>query len=280
MLHDLGKVNAQLSDSLAEREHLVSLRQSTAEFAHDMRNPLMIVGGYVDLLSRQLDKAKDMMGGEYAQVSDYLNVIEKNVQRCTDLSHMWQKLGKSDLTKFAPITVGKVMDDLMMGAEPLACAEGVDVEYDIPAQDVLIHGCRPQLLRALHNIVANAVQAVEPGVGKICLSVRERDGQVEFEVVDNGCGMAPEVLDRAFEPYFTTKSESKGTGLGMVITKKIIEEHGGTIRLESEHGKGTRVLLCLPVRGSVETAADSMKVRQALKATANAGVKTPEFAVA
>lgn len=247
MLMNLRDMNTRLSTSLAEREHLASMGQSSAEFAHDLRNPLMIVGGYVDLLSRQLENAREMMGGEYSQVVEYLNVIEKNVQRCSDLSHMWQKLGKSDMGKRVPMSMGDLMDDLVMGVEPLACTENVDVEYGIEARAAVIEANRPQLLRAVHNVVANAIQAVAPGTGKVRIEVRQTDGHVEITVRDNGCGMTPEVQERIFEPYFTTKEEGKGTGLGMVITKKIVEEHHGAVDVQSRPGEGTLVKLRFPL---------------------------------
>ena len=247
MLLNLRDMNTRLAESLSERERLASMGQSSAEFAHDLRNPLMIVGGYVNLLSRQLGNVREMMGGEYTQVAEYLNVIEKNVQRCNDLSHMWQKLGKSDLGKFSPLTMGDLIDDLVMGVEPLACTTNVDMEYVIEARDAVIEGSRPQLLRAVHNVVANAIQAVEPGAGKVRIGIRQTEGEVELTVRDNGCGMTQEVLDRMFEPYFTTKEESKGTGLGMVITKKIVEEHHGRVEVQSRPGEGTQVTLRFPL---------------------------------
>ena len=246
MLVELRSLNQRLWNDLASKERLASMGQSSAEFAHDLRNPLTIVTGYVDLLSKQIELKRDVIAGEYDTTAEYLDIIEKNVERCSELAQMWSKMGKSGLMEFAPVRMAQVMQDLVVGVEPLACTESVAVEYDAERVAGVINGSRAQLLRAFHNVVTNAIQSVRPGKGKVRIECRDDAGDVVVRVSDNGCGMAPEVLSRIFEPYFTTKADNEGTGLGMGITKKIIEEHGGLIRVTSEPGQGTVVDIRLP----------------------------------
>ncbi len=230
MLGDLQQVNQRLVEDLAGKEDLASMAQATAEIAHDMRNPLMIVSGYVELLTGQIEQVRDLMGPEFERTSDYLDVIGQNVRRCCDLSHMWQKFGKSRLTERVPTAMAEVMDDVVMGVAPLAASENVTIHYDIQARDAVIHGSRAQLIRARVDV---------------CCEVD--DERVSVVVMDNGCGMSREVRERIFEPYFTTKDSSRGTGLGMVITKKIVEEHQGSIAVSSTVGAGTTVTLAFPL---------------------------------
>jgi signal transduction histidine kinase len=104
-----------------------------------------------------------------------------------------------------------------------------------------------QMFRAIQNIVTNAIQALtEPG-GWVEFSCRADGSHVEVCVEDNGCGIAPENAEKIFEPYFTTKEKSRGLGLGMYITRSVIEDHGGTIRAESRLQKGTRMIVRLPL---------------------------------
>ena len=91
----------------------------------------------------------------------------------------------------------------------------------------------------------NAVQAIT-GEGTVRIACHEAHGWVDLQISDTGCGMNAEQLKRMFDPYFTTKEPGKGTGLGLLITKKVIEDHGGTIEVESEQGKGTTFRLTLP----------------------------------
>ena len=251
MLNELQEINTRLMEDLAGREHMASMAQASAEIAHDMRNPLMIVSGYVELLTSQLENTRSAIGPEYEKTADYLDVIGQNVRRCCDLSHMWQKFGKNKLTEFNPTVVSELLDDVVMGAAPLAAAENVEIRYDVQSGHALIHGSRPQLIRAVHNIIANAIQAVGSGGGHVAVACAVNDDQVDIVVKDNGPGMSREVQERIFEPYFTTKSEGKGTGLGMAITRRIMEEHNGSIQLKSAPGEGTEVRLSLPLLAEV-----------------------------
>lgn len=247
MLQDLSEVNSQLQDEIQNKEHMASIGQSSAEFAHDLRNPLMIVAGYVDLLSQQVEQAGNMVGGEMSQVTDYLGVIETNVRRCCELSQMWQKLAKGGLTGMAELPASQVMSDLLMGVQPLVSSAGVRLTHHVEDEGAVIKGNRAQLLRAMHNIVSNAVDACEPGSGMVHLVGDLQGESLRIVVEDNGCGMDADVRNRMFEPYFSTKDENQGTGLGSCIAHKVIEEHGGSIAVESEPGEGTTVTLLLPL---------------------------------
>ncbi len=247
MLSDLCEMNENLMNDLADKECLASLGQASAEFAHDLRNPLMIVRGYVELLSEEIDKTKNMGTDDNGTLAEYIDVIESNVQRCCELSHMWQKFGNASIDERYDVPVSQIIDDLVAGVKPLASTQGVKIEYCFDGLDHMMVHCSPaQLLRALYNVVANAIQVVRPPDGKVCVKCAESGKNVHIEVRDNGPGISPEVKDRIFNPYFTTKEKGKGTGLGLVIAKKITEEHEGTISLESEQGRGTVVNFTFP----------------------------------
>ncbi len=247
MLKELQDMNSHLMEDIAKKDHLASLGQTSAEFAHDLRNPLMIVQGYVELLTAQLEEARVMIGGDYSQVTDYLEIIEKNVHRCCELATMWQSLGHSDLTSCDALPISQLVEDLMVSVEPLIVAVDAELEYQVDHGGKLVHGSRPQLLRAVHNMVSNAIDAVDPGRGKILFCVETDDRDVEISVQDNGAGMTSDVRTKMFEPYFTTKDDGKGTGLGTVITQRIIEEHQGSIFVESDPGTGTTIRIRLPL---------------------------------
>ncbi len=255
MLSDLYEMNERLVNDLADKEHLASLGETSAEFAHDLRNPLLIVSGYVELLSEEIAKTKDMDAEDNGALAEYMDVIDSNVKRCCELSQMWQRFGKSSIDECSDVPVSQVIDDLIAGVKPLASTEGVEIEYDIDVMNhVTIHCSEAQLLRALYNVVANAIQIVKPKEGKVCVASARCGEKLQIEVRDNGPGMSPEVKDRIFKPYFTTKEKGKGTGLGLVIARKITEEHGGSITVESEEGKGTVVTFTFPLVRRTEEA--------------------------
>jgi len=247
VVKDLQEMNSRLMEDVANKDHLATLGQSSAEFAHDLRNPLMIVRGYVDLLNEQLDRARTMEGGEYGDVSNYLTIIEQNVERCCDLASMWQKLGKSDSGQFQEIPITQIFEDVMMSIEPLIAALDVEIEYQVSHNEGTLLGSRAQLLRAIHNLVSNSIDAVDPVTGRIVLECHEDGEKLYIQVKDNGCGMPNDVVERFFQPYFTTKANGKGTGLGTAISKRIVEEHDGTISVESTVDKGTKITITLPL---------------------------------
>jgi signal transduction histidine kinase len=122
---------------------------------------------------------------------------------------------------------------------------GVSIHTEIPAmaEETLID---PQLLKsAILNILINAMEASPEG-GVIDVGTAESDGQIIMTVADHGDGIPSEIIDRVFDPYFSTKSS--GTGLGLSLTKTIIEKHGGEISLESHSGEGTTVTVTIPTR--------------------------------
>jgi signal transduction histidine kinase len=115
---------------------------------------------------------------------------------------------------------------------------------DIPAIT-----CSPsQLNQVFLNLINNAAQAIESGSGEITLITRmEGADHVAVEIADNGKGIPPEIMSKIFDPFFTTKAVGKGTGLGLSISYKIIEQHGGSIRVDSNVGQGTRFTIVLPL---------------------------------
>jgi two-component system sensor histidine kinase HydH len=122
---------------------------------------------------------------------------------------------------------------------------GVAVRHEISMARKLVRLDKDRLNQVLLNLYLNSLQAMEHG-GELQVSVQEgnRPGTVEIQVRDTGCGIAEETLERVMDPYFTTKPE--GTGLGLAMVYKIIDEHGGTIKIASKEGQGTTVSIVLP----------------------------------
>jgi signal transduction histidine kinase len=246
-LHDL---NSRLADQLASKEHLAALGQASAEFAHDVRNPLSIVQGYIDLLSRQIEGSRARLGDQFGETQDYLDIIEKNVRRCHELVETWQRLGKKDPKLLKNVCVSDLLRDVVKGSEPMSAEIGASVQFAGGSEGCWVHAEPIQIYRAVQNIVKNAIQALTGRGGVVSVGCRRHQGDVEIEVRDNGCGISPEQASRLFEPYYTTKTPGKGMGLGLFITKKIVEDYQGTISVESKVGGGTAVTIRLPASGA------------------------------
>ncbi len=246
---DLTSLNEQLRSELVRKEQLAVLGQKSAELVHDLRNPLGAVLGYVELLAAELRGSRDRLGDRWQDASDYLAVIEKSVLRCKDLSDMWLDTSRGRRNAI-PVRVADLVQDVVRDVMHVATPRGVRVEAQIDAPDTKTEADRLQLSRAIQNLIVNAVESVEPGRGWVRVSCREPDpNTVEIGVEDNGCGMDDEQIRHAMEPFYTTKKGS-GTGLGLFITRQVLDAHDGTIRITSELGKGTRIVVGLPRRAA------------------------------
>ena len=243
MLDQLRSMNSRLINDLADKDRMATIGQTSAEFIHDLRNPLTIVNGYVELLAGEIEKTKEMNG----QAAEYLEVIEQNIQRCCEMSRTWQRYGKSQDATFKPIPIVDILHELVPGIELLASTKGVAIKFDCTCSDAVINGSSSQLIRAVHNIVTNAIQAVGEQGGVVHMACQTAGDSIEIRIDDNGCGMSPEVKARLFDSYFTTKSSDEGTGLGMGITRKIVEEHHGQVYVESTEAEGTTVVISIPL---------------------------------
>jgi signal transduction histidine kinase len=128
----------------------------------------------------------------------------------------------------------------------LAEQRRVALTVEVAGDTGMIEADRLQLSRAIQNLLVNAIEAVSPGTGRVRLWCgAAANDSVEWGVEDNGCGMRPDQLKRAFEPFFTTK-QGTGTGLGLFIARQAVEAHGGSIRIESDTAKGTKITATLP----------------------------------
>jgi signal transduction histidine kinase len=243
---ELKKLNDQLLEELAQKEHFATLGQKSAELMHDLRNPLTAVLGYVELLSDELRNARQNMGDRWLETMEYIDATEKSVNRCKDLADMWLSLVRKDRGGASPVVACQLVQDIARDVEKRAAARGVTIALECEATQCLVDADAVQLGRALQNIVANALEAVSDGTGLIRIACTGDENSVTIRVEDNGCGMEPEQIGRLFEPYFTTK-KATGTGLGLFITKKVIENHRGSIQLRSKVGEGTMVTVRLPV---------------------------------
>jgi signal transduction histidine kinase len=241
---ELTVLNARLLTELEQKNNLVALGQKSMEFAHDLRNPLTAMLGYVDLLTRELKEAREKLGDQWQDTSEYLGYIEKSVLRCKELSDLWMDRGKIKRQFLNPVDIPALLEEVIHNGHHVATAKGVQVEFCAVENTEPLVINRIQISRALTNILLNAIEAAPPTGGQVCLWHRF-DGMHEIGIEDNGCGMPPEQSRLIFEPFYTTKAKN-GTGLGLAIVKEAVDAHHGTIQVESTVGKGSKFIVRLP----------------------------------
>jgi len=245
--HELQELNSRLVAELAKKDRMASLGQASAELVHDLRNPLTVVLGYVQILSEDLVKARDTQGGQAESTGEYIDIIEKSIQRCRDLIDTWQDLGRKTSRQPQPLLPARILADIVKGQRPLVASRRVALDLRVQDEECKVLGDVTQLSRAIQNIVGNAIEALHEQGGRVEIRGERRERDYAVVVKDDGVGIAAENLPHVFEPYFTTKSGKRGTGLGLFITRKIIEDHRGRIDVGSRTGEGTTVTICLPI---------------------------------
>jgi two-component system, sensor histidine kinase and response regulator len=245
---EIKELNNRLLKELAQKERLASLGQASAEFVHDLGNPLTIVWGYVQLLAKRLEKSEN--GSNPAQNATSvkeLNIIEQNVRLCRELLTMWQSYGSVEASPPKPISVSEIVREIIKGVTAMATQSGVEIKAGICDDPCTLMGDAVQVKRAIQNVVINAVQASAEKKGSVSVSCTQKDFYVDLRIEDNGPGIGSAELNRIFDPYFTTKQAKSGTGLGLYITKKVVQDHNGSIKVDSTPGAGTSFTIRLPL---------------------------------
>jgi signal transduction histidine kinase len=241
---DLRELKQLESDKL-ENERLAAVGQTVAQLAHGIKNILTgLTGGMYAIKS-------GMKSGREERIAKGWEMLERNTERITTLVKGFLSFSKKHVPKMEEVDPRELAREVFSLYYAGALKAGVTLlfeEEEIPAATMDpsdIHTC-------LANLVSNAIDACKTSKKEGCdviVRVKQGDGSIIFEVEDTGCGMEPEVRDKVFNSFFTTKGLG-GTGLGLLVTKKIVREHGGRIEVESEPGEGSRFRLELPRDGS------------------------------
>jgi two-component system sensor histidine kinase RegB len=235
----------QLARAQAERrEKLASLATLAAGAAHELSTPLSTIAVVAKELQRTLS------GSVSPEVGADLQLVREQVGRCRDiLDRMSVNAGENvgePLARFA------VAAWVAAALEGLRDAERVEVEIGPGSGGAEILGPPRALADALRGLLKNALQASRREGGAVRLRTEVRSGRVRMTVLDRGAGMAPEVLARAGEPFFTTKGPGEGMGLGLFLTRALAEQLGGELGITSSPAAGTEARIDLPVALAAE----------------------------
>ncbi len=234
LMQDLSQVK-KLEEELRRSERLAALGKMAAGVAHELRNPLSSIKGLALLLQSHFHE--DNGDRETATILvQEVERLNRSISELLDYARP-QRLRKEsvDLRKL----VHKAVSLIRIDAETAGIGLTTFFQEGLP----MVDADEDKLNQVLLNLLLNGIQAIEEG-GHLGVRVGATDRKIEIVVTDSGCGISAKDLGRVFDPYFTTKPE--GTGLGMAMSAKIIEEHGGEIHLQSMLGQGTSVIVEIP----------------------------------
>lgn len=228
-----------LERALTRQERLAALGHLAAGVAHEVRNPLNAIGMGIQRLQGEFSPVE----GE-EEFRHLCTVIRGEVGRINDIVQEFLQLARVPALQREPIAVATLLYDVASLMEAEASVHEVHLTLRVPEQLPALAVDPQQLKQALINLLLNAIQATPSG-GVVQLTAAIEGDALRIDVIDSGSGIAPDMLERIFDPYFTTKP--LGTGLGLPIALRIIEVHGGTLDVSSALGRGTTVEVRLPI---------------------------------
>jgi len=231
----------QLREQIRHTDRLATIGQLAAGIAHELNEPLTGILGFAELLKNA--------DGLPQQVMRDIIRIESAALHAREVVRKLLLFAKQIPPKRGEIDVAEVIRDVVGFLEHRFMRDVIRVECDLPDAPIRITADESQIRQIVLNLVVNAVQAM-PGGGALTITARGGDTEVSFSVRDTGLGMLPEVREKIFLPFFTTKDIHQGTGLGLSVVHGIVRSHHGRIEVDSEAGKGSLFTVTLPARWS------------------------------
>ncbi|WP_342494592.1 CheR family methyltransferase [Bacillus sp. FSL M7-0307] len=223
----------QSEKMLMKSEMLSAVGQLAAGIAHEIRNPLTSLKGFLQLMIQSKKYQKD-----------YADVMMSEFNRLESIINEFLVLSRSKSVKFEPVNVNLLLEEVIMVVESQAVLKGVSIQKNLAPSLPHIQGIPNELKQVFLNILKNGIEAMDGVTGVIQVTSLLKNDQMMLIFEDQGKGIPEDEIGKLGEPFYTTKE--KGTGLGLMMTIKIIESHGGTIRFESKSFEGTRVIITFP----------------------------------
>ncbi|MCL4501386.1 MAG: ATP-binding protein [Deltaproteobacteria bacterium] len=222
-------------ERLMHSERFAAVGEAAAYVSHEIKNPLMVIGGLAGQVERRLN--------EDNPAREKLRIIQGEVRRLESFLGELRDFLRPVLPSKQEVDLNEIMLEVKALMSQAAEEKGLNLEDHLAPRLPRLYADPNQLNQVLVNLIKNAIEATERG-DRIILSTGSDDNQVWFSIQDNGKGMSPEVQEKIFHPFFTTKE--KGTGLGLAVIHKIITDHNGTIALETVPGAGSTFTIRLP----------------------------------
>ena len=240
LVRDLTSTRAEAEENL-ESERLNALTLLAAGVAHEIGNPLNSLDIHLQLLGRKFRK---LPLGSRAPLEENLATAREEIRRLDTILKQFLQAVRPTTPRRERHDLHALLHETLRLLEPELASRHIAVELDLAASLTPALIDPGQFQQVFYNLIRNAYQAMPPADGRLTLRTRCNDYEYRISIEDNGSGISPEIMGAVFEPYRSTKSS--GSGLGLLIVRRIVREHGGEIEIESEEHHGTRVIIHLP----------------------------------
>ncbi|HHT7237299.1 MULTISPECIES: PAS domain-containing sensor histidine kinase [Bacillus] len=222
------------TELLKKSDTLNAVGQLAAGIAHKVRNPLTVIKGFMQLLQQEVGEDKE-----------YLSLILSEISSIETVLQEFLSIAKQNATVFEPKKLCTILDNVVDLISTQAIMKNIRITLNVDVENLLVECCEIQLKQVFYSILQNSIEAIQNGQ-EIIISVKKHNSnEVKISILDKGIGIPSERIKRLGEPFYCTKE--KGTGVGLMMSYRIIESHGGKISIKSQVGKGTTVTLFFPI---------------------------------
>jgi signal transduction histidine kinase len=233
----------QKQQELIRAERLAAVGRVSAQVAHEIRNPLSSIGLNVEMLQDQLGESRFETAAEAKEARDLLASVMREVDRLTEITEDYLRLARLPTPAKRPEDLKKLLEEVLGFAREELERGGVKIVAELPETALPVSADEGQLRQVFLNLIRNAREAMAAG-GTLTVRAGRSGSLIDVRVSDTGSGISPEAREKLFEPFFTTKPG--GTGLGLSLSRQIVEAHGGRIDVDSAPSRGTTFLLEFP----------------------------------
>lgn len=249
LFEELTRANRELKErqnQLIEAEKLSALGQLAGGIAHEINNPMTCILGYAEL-SEKILSDKEFLAEKKNECSEFVKIIHDEAKRCQHIVQSLLQFARRKKTEMSEIQVNAVLESTLEIARFHMKKVRIDIKKQLADALPPVLADANQLQQVFLNLIINARDAMEKG-GTLTIETGLKDKWVYLKFSDTGCGIPQEIMDKIFQPLFTTKEEGKGTGLGLSISQEIVERHQGNLDVESVVGRGTTFTIRLPAK--------------------------------
>lgn len=247
-LRQLRRLEQEMANQarILHQDKMMSLGRLAASVAHEINNPLSGILNYLRLMIRMLERGAHDEAA-LTKFKRYLETVTTETDRCARIISNLLTFSRKPTDTKAPVSIQELLKRCVVLSQHRMALDQIVLATTISTETMTVMGDMNQLQQCIINLIFNAIDAM-PGGGRLELSARPCDDRrfFEIQVKDDGCGIEKNEQARIFEPFYTTKEEGFGVGLGLSTTYGIIQHHGGGIQVESAPGKGTTFLIRLP----------------------------------
>ncbi len=249
-LREIRRLEREFEDQakVLHQDKMMSLGRLAASVVHEINNPLTGILNYIRLMIRIVDRG-ETHPAQMEKFKRYLELVENETSRCSKIVSGLLTFSRKSSSDFGDVYISDLLQRSILLSHHKLELSNISLETDIASQIPVVKADINQLQQCVINLIFNAVDAMpRGGILKISAQHDAREKTVVISVEDSGPGISRENIPHLFEPFFTTKKEGYGVGLGLSTVWGIMERHGGTVKVESQPGKGAAFKLILPVK--------------------------------